>query len=63
MDGTAKSRRREQLRNPHKAVTMSSDRATRATRLSIPSGKATALNVSLQSAAFYLRGFAGLAHG
>jgi len=39
MDGTAKSRRREQLRNPHKAVTMFSDRAT---CLSIPSGKATA---------------------
>ncbi|MGL5489414.1 MAG: hypothetical protein ACRDC6_24500 [Shewanella sp.] len=43
MDDAAKSRRREPLRNPHKAVTMFSDRATRATRLSIPSGKATAL--------------------
>jgi len=42
MDGTAKPRRREPLRNPHKAVIMFSDRATRATRLSIPSGEATA---------------------
>ncbi|PKQ72030.1 hypothetical protein AOX56_06735 [Aeromonas sobria] len=63
MESAAKPRLRKQLRNEHKAVTMLSGSSW--TTLGYPyyPARLPPLNVSLQSAAFYLCGFAGLAHG
>lgn len=54
---------REQIRNENEAVTMLSRSLWAALADPFHQARLPPLNFSLQSAAVYLRGFAGLAHG
>ena len=63
LESVASSRLREQVRNENEAVTILGGSLWAALADPFYQARLPPLNFSLQSAAVYLRGFAGLAHG